>query len=232
MATFVVVHGAADSAWSWHLVARELRASGHDVVVPDLPCEDDTPGFPEYADVVVDAIGHRTDLIVVGHSLGGFTAPLVADRLPVRGLVLLTAMIPQPGEPANDWWANTGYTASSAAGTTGDNGPIPESDQFFHDVPSELAAEAKRHGRGQSGAPMTAPWALLRWPEVPTRFILCTEDRFFPPAFMRRVVDDRLPGVVPDEVAGGHMAMLSRPVELAEMLDRYAWEMGGAERAG
>lgn len=141
-------------------------------------------------------------------------------------------MIPQPGEPANDWRANTGYTASSAAETTGDNGPIPESDQFFHDVPSELAAEVERHARGQSGAPMTAPWALPRWPEVPTRFILCTEDRFFPPAFMRRVVADRLPGVVPDEVAGGHMAMLSRPVELAEMLDRYAWEMGGAERAG
>jgi len=49
MATFVLIHGAGDVAWSWHLVAAELRAKGHDVVAPDLPCEDDGAGLDEYA---------------------------------------------------------------------------------------------------------------------------------------------------------------------------------------
>lgn len=231
MATFVLIHGAAESGRNWYLVARELRARGHDVIAPDLPCEDDTAGFPEYAASVIAAIGGRTDPIIVGHSLGGFTATLVADRLPVRGLVLLTAMVPAPGEPANDWWSNTGYSAPERD-DRGADGPVPEADQYYHDVPPDLAAEDQRNARGQSGAPMTPPWPLTRWPGVPTRFILCTVDRFFPPAFMRRVVADRLPGVVPDEIAAGHMAMLSRPADVAALLDGYGWEMGGGGRAG
>jgi hypothetical protein len=55
---------------------------------------------------------------------------------------------------------------------------------------------------------------------VPTRFVLCTGDRFFPPAFMRRVAADRL-GVVPDEIAAGHAVALSRPKELADLLASY-----------
>ncbi|WP_309074180.1 hypothetical protein [Paenarthrobacter sp.] len=47
--------------------------------------------------------------IVVGHSLGGFTAPLVCDELHSDGLVYLSAMIPMPGETFGDWWTNTGH---------------------------------------------------------------------------------------------------------------------------
>jgi hypothetical protein len=50
---------------------------------------------------------------------------------------------------------------------------------------------------------------------------LCTEDRFFPAGFMRRVVAERL-GIVPDEIAAGHCVALSRPAELAGMLAAYA----------
>ena len=63
MATFVLIHGAADSAWYWHLVEPELLEGGHDVVTMDLPCDDDSAGLPEYADTVVGAIGDRRDLV-------------------------------------------------------------------------------------------------------------------------------------------------------------------------
>ena len=61
------------------------------------------------------------------------------------------------------------------------------------------------------------PWPMDAWPAVPTRFVVCTEDRFFPPAFSRRVVADRL-GIEPDEIEAGHCVALSRPAELAAML--------------
>ena len=77
MATYVLIHGAGDVGWYWHLVEAELRARGHDVVAPDLPCEDESAGWTEYADAVIDAVGDRTDLVVVAQSLGGFTAPIV-----------------------------------------------------------------------------------------------------------------------------------------------------------
>ncbi len=98
MATFVLIHGAGDVGWYWHLVEAELRARGHDTICPDLPCDDDSAGLPEYADTVAGAIGDRTNLIVVAQSLGGFTAPLVCDRVAVELLVLVAPMIPAPGE--------------------------------------------------------------------------------------------------------------------------------------
>src|SRR5512132_2694806 len=75
LATYVLIHGAGDVGWYWHLVEPDLRARGHDVVEPNPPCEDDSAGLTEAADVVIEAIGDRTDLVVVARSLGAFTAP-------------------------------------------------------------------------------------------------------------------------------------------------------------
>ena len=205
------------------LVERELHRRGHEVVAPDLPCDDDAAGLREYVDTVVHAIGDRRDLVVVGQSFGGFTAPLVADRVPVDALVLVAGMIPVPGERPADWPANTGYThavqdqARRDGGKTGSDDPFVT---FYHDVPRALAEEALGRGRHQSDTPGQSPWPLDAWPTVPTRFVLCTEDRFFPPDFMRRVVSERL-AITPDEIAAGHCVALSRPTELADMLVSY-----------
>ena len=107
MATYVLIHGAGDVGWYWHLVAAELRGRGHDAVAPDLPCDDDSAGLSDYTDAVLDAIGDRSELVVVAQSAGAFTAPLVCERAPVELLVLVAGMIPAPGEAPNDWWANT-----------------------------------------------------------------------------------------------------------------------------
>ncbi|HMG54068.1 MAG TPA: alpha/beta hydrolase [Kofleriaceae bacterium] len=219
-----MIHGAGDVGWYWHLVEAELRARGHDVVAPDLPGDDDSAELNDYADTVVEAVGDRRDLVVVGQSFGGFTAPLVADRLPVDVLVLVAGMIPSPREPPGDWWANTGYRdavkeqAARDGGKTGNDDPYVT---FYHDVPRTLAEEAMSKVRAHpSAASQRSPWPLDAWPKVPTKFVLCTEDRFFPPAFFRRLVAERL-NIAPDEIAAGHCVALSRPVELADILEGY-----------
>ena len=78
-----------------------------------------------------------------------------------------------------------------------------------------------RRGRGQSEARMGEPWPLAAWPAVPTKFVLCSEDRFFPPDFFRRLVPERLK-ITPDEIASSHCVALSRPKELADKLMGYA----------
>jgi Alpha/beta hydrolase family len=222
MATFALIHGAGDVGWSWHLVERELRLRGHATVAPDLPCEDDSAGLAEYADTVVAALGDRTgDLIVVGQSFGGFTAPLVASRLGARAIVLVTGMIPAPGERPEDWPTNTGLWQAVREQGQRDGGMTGNSDPFvvfYHDVPRDLAERAvRRGGRPQSDTPGRSPWPLGTWPAIPTRLVLCTLDRFFPAGFMRRVAAERL-GIVPDEIAAGHCVALSRPAELADLL--------------
>ncbi len=216
--TFVPVHAGGDGAWSWHLLADELRERGHEVVAIDLPADDESAGLGDYADAIVDAVGDRSDLVVVGHSFGGFTAPLVCARIPARTLVMVTAMIPAPGEPPADWWANSGFTDARGALGHGDEDDLQT---YYHDVPHELATEALRRARNHpSDRAYREPWPLEAWPDVPTRFLLCTEDRFFPADWMRGLVRDRL-GITPDEIASGHCPMLSRPEELADRLEAY-----------
>ena len=137
MATFVLIHGAGDTGWYWHLVEAELRERGHDTV----------------------AVGH-----------GDYT-----------------------GEIA---W-------------------------FYQDVAPGLAAEALGHGREQSEARFGEPSPMTAWPELPIHVIACRDDRIFPLEYLRRVSEERL-GITPDELDGGHTPALSRPRELAELLDAYA----------
>jgi alpha-beta hydrolase superfamily lysophospholipase len=219
VATFVLIHGAGDVGWYWHLVEAELRARGHEAIAPDLPCDDDSAGLPEYADTVADAIGDRTDLVVVAQSLGGFTAPLVCDRVAVKLLVLVAPMIPAPGEAPADYWAGTRYGQEARVGYD-DTVAL-----FYQDVPPELAAEALKRERPQSEARMGEPSPLRAWPDVPTRVLICRDDRLFPTGFLRRVARERL-GITPDEIDGGHTPALSRPRELADRLEGYAAEQG------
>ena len=149
--------------------------------------------------------------MVVGHSLGGFTAPLVCARIPVDLLVLVAAMIPSPGELFADWWANTGY---EGAGTTTSS------------TTTSLRSLRPRRG-GENGTraskALQEPWPLEAWPDTPTRYLLCRDDRMFPAAWARRHARERL-GIDPDEMDGGHYISLSRPRELADRLAAYAAE--------
>ena len=229
MATYVLIHGAGSESWYWHLVVPDLEARGHEVVAVDLPADDDSAGFTEYADTVIDAVGDRRDLILVAQSLGGFTAPLVADRVAVDLMVLVAAMVPAPGESGGDWWTNTGWEQARRHAAIEDGRDPDEDDEvalFLHDLPPDLAAESAHHVRAQSGTPFETPWPLTAWPDVPTRFLLCRQDRFFPADFMRRVVRERL-GIVPDEMDGGHLPALSRPKELADRLEAFRVEAAG-----
>ena len=215
MATYALIHGAGDVGWYWHLVERELHARGHRSVAPDLPCEDDAATLLDDAEVVLDAIreipqdGER---IVVAQSYGGYVAPIVAELAGADRLVLVAAMIPQPGETADEMWQATGWhMPRDHSGTLA---------VFYHDVDPALAAEAMSRERRQSETTGREPWPLPAWPEVPTHAIVCRDDRFFPAAWLRGVIRDRL-GIDADELVSAHTPALSHPAELVELMESY-----------
>jgi pimeloyl-ACP methyl ester carboxylesterase len=225
VATFALIPGGGGDPWEWHRLVPELAARGHDAIAVRLPADDETAGWSEYADTVVDAIGDRGDVILVAASMGGFTAPIVCTRRRVDLLVLLNAMIPRPGETFNAWGSNTGsgsarraYHASLglSAGEAGDDAVI-----YYHDLPSEIRAEAQaRTWQEQSMTPLNEPWPLGSWPDVPTRVLSGRHDRMFPLDFQRRVARERL-AIDVEEIDGGHMVAMSNPVELATRLEAY-----------
>jgi len=214
MTTYVLLHGAGGRGSDWDLVAPFLRGAGGDVIAVDLPC-DQPVGLGAYADAVVEAIAASEvgdePVVLVAQSLSGFVAPLVCARVPVARLVLVAAMIPRPGETGGEWWEVTGHAAALQAQGLEDTSPEA---LFLHDVPDDVLA-AIEAPRDQTDTLFDEPWPLATWPDVPTDFLLCADDRFSPAAWSRALVVDRL-AIEPVEVPGGHCAHLSQPRALAE----------------
>jgi pimeloyl-ACP methyl ester carboxylesterase len=234
MATYALIPGGGGDPWEWHRLVAELTSRGQDAIAIRLPAEDDTAGWSEYADAVVDVIGNRADVILVAASMGGFTAPIVCTRRRVDLLVLLNAMIPVPGETFNTWGANTGSRSASREyhASLGLSTAETENDAviYYHDLPSELRAEAQaRTWQQQSMTPLDEPWPLGSWPDVPTRVLAGRHDRLFPLAFQRRIARERL-AIDVDDIDGGHMLAMSNPGALADRLEAYRLEVQG--RAG
>jgi pimeloyl-ACP methyl ester carboxylesterase len=218
--TYVLVPGAGGMASFWDPVRRELDARGLASVAVDLPGDDPAKGLPDYVDLVVAAATGLDDIVLVGQSLGGFSASWAADRLPASQIVLLNAMIPLPGETSGEWWDATG---SSEARRDHDirEGRDPDANfdletYFLHDVPADVLA-AMGDERDETETVFVAPWGLAAWPDIPTTVLAARDDRFFPFSFQQRVARERL-GVEAIEVPGGHLAALSHPVEVTDAI--------------
>jgi pimeloyl-ACP methyl ester carboxylesterase len=223
--TYALIPGGGGDPWQWDPLVTELEARGIEAIAVRLPSEDAHAGWSEYADAVVDATQGREEVVVVAHSLGGFTAPIVCVRRPVRLLVLLNAMIPLPGETGDAWGANThsGVARRDYHASIGLQPQDAEDEAilYYHDLPADLANEAQRRTwQGQSWTPMEQPFPLSAWPDTPTRVLAGRHDRLFPLELQRRIARDRL-GLEVDEVDGGHMLAMSRPRELADRLEAY-----------
>jgi pimeloyl-ACP methyl ester carboxylesterase len=195
-----------------------LLEAGHEAIAVDLPGNDETAGLERYAERVVDAIGARSEVVLVAGSLGGFTAPLVCERVPVRELVLVNAMIPEPGETARDWWLHTGaFEAQAEAARAGGYRPFELATYFLHDVDAETAAEGEPYQRIEADIAFDSVCDFTAWPAIGIRVLVGEDDRFFPAGLQRRVARDRL-GVEADVLPGGHLLPLVHPRLVADYL--------------
>lgn len=224
MSTFVLIPGAGADPRVYAATIVALGDLGHAALAPPLPLADQgaTPG--DHAEAVLAALPAEPEgeLVVVGQSLGAFTATIVAARAGAAKLILLAPMIPAPGESAGEWWENTGHD-EAIAGLIERHGQMSEWDEaaldevFLHDVDEET----KRASAEYSGAPGAGmfgePLPLGEWPDVPTVVLIPRRDRLFPLDFQRRLARERL-GVEIEEMDGGHLPMLSRPSDLARRL--------------
>ena len=227
MATFGLVHGAWHGAWCWDRLVPELEQRGHRPVAVELPASDPSAGLTRYADVIDDELGDADDVVLVGHSLGGSVIPLVAALRPVRHLVFLCALIPTAGRSATDRYKDedvfvpgfAGHTVTRDDGASIWNDPAPAAAYLFSDCSDEDAAWAVARLGPQSAAPRLEPWPLDPIPPIERTSILCRDERCIRPEWSRRMSQEQL-GVEAIELDGGHAPFLSRPAELADVLER------------
>jgi pimeloyl-ACP methyl ester carboxylesterase len=221
---YLLVPGAGGSGWYWHRVIDELTSRGHRAVAVDLPGADPDAGLAEYRDLIVDD-GRDFDrpVTLVAQSLGGFSAPLACDHLPVERLILVNAMIPRPGETAGAWWGNVGWQTAAQVAADRDRRPAPDvtglDTLFFHDLPDDLVAVMRADPDAAVEGPsvFAQPWPLEGWPAVPTTVIASRNDRLFPLALQRRIARDRLKLAV-QTLPGGHLVALSHPAAVADQI--------------
>jgi pimeloyl-ACP methyl ester carboxylesterase len=221
MTSAVLIPGAGGLGWYWHLVERDLQDRGYDAFAVDLAAFGGA-GLPAYADAVVDAIDGRTDVALVAQSMGAFTAPLVWQRVPIRCVVFVNAMVPSPGETPGEWWDNVAseQARTAAAAREGYSAEFDLTTYFMHDVPEDLVAEMHDQAASQLEERFDSVCTFDTWPPIPIHVVTGRDDRFFPLELQQRVARERL-GVDPVIVPGGHLAALSHPEELAAVLAGY-----------
>jgi pimeloyl-ACP methyl ester carboxylesterase len=225
-----LVHGSYHGAWCWDFLTPELERLGHRVVTMDLPISDPALGAAEYASAIDEALDPDSEPILVGHSMAGLVIPLVAARRPIRRLVFLAAFLAAPGRSASDQRATEpidGRVAPTTAEWTdlGNDvwmvGPNTATEIFFHDAPPAVARWATKRLRPQAYRVLTEITPLAAWPDVESRSIVCRDDRAINPEWVRAAARDRL-GVEAIELGGGHSPFMTRPSELAQVLDALA----------
>jgi len=178
MVTFGLVHGAYHGSWCWERLTPELERQGHRVLTVELPTEDPQAGAAEYAAVALTAFGGAgDDLVVVGHSLGGLTIPLIAAARPVRRLIFVAGMLPRPGKSqeevvsAEPDMVLPGPEGGAYRGPGGETRWRPEAAAhwFFADCTADVAAWAASRLRGQCWKITREVTPLSAWPAVPWR---------------------------------------------------------------
>jgi pimeloyl-ACP methyl ester carboxylesterase len=226
----VLIHGSFHGAWCWERLRPQLEQRGHRVIAVDLPIAAPGKGATEYAQTVVDSLGDADEPVVVAHSMGGLVAPLVAAQREVRSLIFLAAFMPKVGMSAQAQRGEEPIDPPVLPSTAqwsdfGDNvwgvGPDTATELFYSDLPAETAQWAVSQLRPQCYDVIHEVTPLQAWPDIRSGVIVCEDDRAINPDWVRAAARDRL-GVEAVRIPGSHSPFLSRPAELAALIERLA----------
>ena len=182
----------------------------------DLPCDDVEATLGDYAARVPAAD------VVVGHSMAGLTIPLVdADHR-----VYLCAFVPKWGHPTKaifpegallPGFPDDGITRDQRGRSVWVDDEFALS-SMYADCDRAVALQAYARLRPQAAGVYEGEYPLAERPEGGSTYIVGTEDRAVSPEWGRRVAPERL-GVEATEFRSSHSPMLSRPSDLANLLD-------------
>jgi len=230
--TIVLVHGAFADASGWNDVTERLQDRGYTVLAPANPLRgvvDDT----DYIRSVLDSIDGP--IVLVGHSYGGFVMTHAAEGDPdVRALVYVAAFAPAEGETIEALTAlNPGGALTdpdnlvirqTPTGTDGYIAPSAFREVFAADLPRDRAAVMAASQRPADLATLTDPSGPPAWDDIPSWFVVATQDHTIPPATQRFMAERA--GARTVEVRSSHVAMTSKPRPVTDVIIEAATTTG------
>lgn len=237
MTTFVLLHGGNHGGWCFKFVARELRRRGHEAYTPTLTGHGDR-GHVQPPDIsmemhVLDLVNlieyeDLDDVVLAGHSMGGVTIPLVAERVKdrIKRVVWIAAPVLADGESICEHYMSTSEWIQRAFAAMADGAP-PDPELFLDAFLQDGTPEQRTWVSARLGG-STAPLVVEKGDltrllalDLPTGYILATRDQSLPPELCRRMAA-RLPGCRYAEVDAGHDLMITAPAPTAEALVEMA----------
>lgn len=242
MATFVLVHGSFHGAWCWSRFGPALERSGHVAIAPNLPASGADPAslqsanLASYADRIVDTIERQFGpVVLVGHSMGAIVACQAVERVPerVQALICVCGLLLRSGESlvsfldahkhldVEDLVLENMSVSEDGRVATFPQAMAPQ--VFYNRCTPEDAAWAAGQLRPQATAVYGEPLKLTanRFGRVRRYYVEATADNAVSIRY-QRVMVERSPCERVYSLDSDHSPFLSRPAELAAMLDQVA----------
>jgi pimeloyl-ACP methyl ester carboxylesterase len=224
MTAYCLIHGSGQGPEGWKLLVHELKQRGHSVLTPAFEVNRTDQGLIWHAETIVNALDRSgmnpVDVICVAHSASGMYLPLIADRWSPRRMVFLAAVVPRPGMSVMEQHSNDPSMFNPAWVRQNPQDEKVALEFVYHDCPPDrlgwaLSTRVMFYARRA----LEEPCPLRAWPQVPSSYIMCADDRTITPEWQRKAARELL-GVEPIELPGGHCPHVSRPEAIADALMR------------
>jgi pimeloyl-ACP methyl ester carboxylesterase len=225
----VLVHGAWADGSCWSGVIERLQANGFQVRAPQFPLTslaDDVARLRQVLDF------QDGPTIVVGHSYGGQIITALGTNAPnVVGLVYIAAFAIDEGESLGGLLAQGPVTPALAHLFTDARGFgwLSEDDfvnHFAADVDSTRAHVLYAVQQALASSAFTDVMGVPAWKSLPSWYLVAQNDEAIPPEAERQFAARM--GATTVEVPSSHVAMVSDPAEVADLVEKAAEAVGTA----
>ncbi len=229
--TVVLVHGAFADSSGWSDVAGRLMNAGYPVIAFSNPLRGPASDGA-YLRAFLDTI--QGPIVLVGHSYGGVVITNAATGNDnVQSLVYVAAYAPAEGESVSD--ANhlgDGHTdvtdhlvVRPFPGASGGDAdayidPVWFHELFAQDLPPKTTRFMAATQRPGAFAALVAPSGQPAWAEIPSWYMVASQDRIIPPEAERAMAERAGSTVV--EIDSSHVAMMSHPGAVTRLIQQAA----------
>jgi pimeloyl-ACP methyl ester carboxylesterase len=220
----VLVHGAWADGSCWSAVIERLQSDGFNVTAPQFPESSLAADVARLRQVLERQDGPT---VVAGHSYGGqIMTALGTDAPNVSGLVYIAAFGLDEGESIGGLLAQGGPPTPALANLDIDSRGfawIPEDDfvgHFAADVDPVQARVMHAVQQPLSTTTFEDVMGVPAWKSHPSWFLVAENDEAIPPDAERQFA--KRMGATTIEVPSGHVAMVSHPDDVAELIETAA----------
>jgi pimeloyl-ACP methyl ester carboxylesterase len=225
----VLIHGAFADGSSWSAVVEALQSKGYDVTAPQFPLTSLADDVARLRQALAWKMGPS---IVVGHSYGGqVMTALGADTANVVGLVYIAGFGLDEGESIAALGGDA-PPAPALANLIVDEkgfGRLPEDDFVSHFAADVDPVQARVMHAAQQPVAMSVFEDVMgtpAWRSLPSWYLVAANDEAIAPD-AERMFAERM-GAETVEVPSSHVAMVSHPDAVLELIEAAARATAGA----